>query len=327
MAVATEYQRALSAFTGLTAAAPNTAALASEIRSSADISIALDRIDVAGTTYSIWFKDVLPASPTDEVAVLDALVAAHTGEALSDPIQTVALESSAQTGLPVVQSLDIPPGAADLTTAYQIVAQPLVTANTDIQIVGSLVGPEGLCYIAGGAYECRNSAVIGSALHLSLVDRDDALGMFGLLGMTRTRLDLQNVTGTINVGDYVVGDTTGSRSQVLAIVDADTIEVTFESGWEGGFQKMWQDGENVTFEDSNGDATGASAEFVDWVEGGVIEVQKMVKDEWVEGYDERIIRPGGSKQVPQGFYLRIQCSNTSPTDKLRVKVNFFLATK
>jgi hypothetical protein len=66
---------------------------------------------------------------------------------------------------------------------------------------------------------------------------------------------------------------------------------------------------------------------VDWTEGGVIEVQMMVKDEWIEGYDERIIKPGGSKQIPAGFYLRIKCGNTSPTDKLRVKVNFFLATK
>ena len=138
---------------------------------------------------------------------------------------------------------------------------------------------------------------------------------------------MQNVVGTINVGDWVVGATTNAKSEVLAVIDATAIEITFESGWEGGFQKMWIDGENITFEDANGNPTGASAEFVDWQEGGVLEIQKMVKDEWIEDMDERVIKPGGSKPVPQGFYLRIQCGNTNPTDKLRVKVNFFLATK
>jgi hypothetical protein len=304
--------------------AADAAALHQEVLADPGILVALDRVDVSGDDLIVVFKADIDAGTE---AALDALVAAHTGESIAEPIQTVALHPDAVVGLPVVQSLDIPPGAADLTTSYQIVAQPNSTANTDIQISGYLVGPQGLCYIAGGAYQCRNSAVIGSALHLSLVDRDDALGMFALLGMTRTRIVMQNVVGTINVGDYVVGASSGARSQVLAVIDPTTIEITFESGWVGGFQRMWVDGEDVVFENANGNPTGASAEFVDWTEGGVIEVQMMVKDEWIEGYDERIIKPGGSKQIPAGFYLRIKCGNTSPTDKLRVKVNFFLATK
>lgn len=283
----------------------------------------VENVWTQGDTCHVDFTQDISAA---EVTRLGELAALHDGEPEVEA-DTVSLQADPTIGLPLVQSLDIPPDAADLTTSYQIVAQPEVTANTDILIHGELVGPEGLCYIAGGAYQCRNSAVIGSALHLSLVDRDDALGMFGMLGMTRTRLDLQNVSGTIEVGHWAVGSTSGARSQVLSVVDADTIEVTFESGWQGGFQVMWEDGENVTFEAADGTPTGATAEFVDWVEGGVIEVQKMVKDEWIEGFDERVIRPGGSKQVPQGFYLRIQCSNESPQDKLRVKVNFFLATK
>jgi hypothetical protein len=120
--------------------AADAAALHQEVLADPGILVALDRVDVSGDDLIVVFKADIDAGTE---AALDALVAAHTGESIAEPIQTVALHPDAVVGLPVVQSLDIPPGAADLTTSYQIVAQPNSTANTDIQISGYLVGPQG----------------------------------------------------------------------------------------------------------------------------------------------------------------------------------------
>lgn len=55
-----------------------------EIRTSPDITIALERIDtdVANDDCTVIFKDALPA---DDKTALDAIVAAHSGEPIADP--------------------------------------------------------------------------------------------------------------------------------------------------------------------------------------------------------------------------------------------------
>ena len=61
--------------------------LTQEIQSSA-IVIALGHIDTTETVADVWFKDVLSA---EDVAALDALVAAHSGEPLPEAVQAVSI--------------------------------------------------------------------------------------------------------------------------------------------------------------------------------------------------------------------------------------------
>lgn len=288
-----------------------------DIRATAGITIALDRIDTAGDVCDVWFRDVLPAG---QETVLDGLVAAHTGEPLpAEPRvdETGHLVSKlypdTSVGLPSIMVLDIPDAAVVRLKSFLVVVPALTTLIKDIFIGDDFVGVQGKCYLAGGEYRVRatngHGAAAGSALHLAIVDRDNVTGYFPYFGLTRTKLaGLTNIVGTINVGDTVTGGTSGTNAKVLS-VDVDSCDVTYHDG-------PFTDGEALTF------TGGATATLGDWDEGDVIEVVRNVKDEWIEDFDVREYHPGGSREIPAGMYLRIISYNAHTTDDLRVKVSF-----
>jgi hypothetical protein len=234
------------------------------------------------------------------------------------------LNNRTNAGLSAVSVLDLPTGAVELVKSWQITVPPQTTKIRDIIVGGDLVGPLGKCYLAGGEYRVRTDAVEGSALHMSIVDRDNVLGAFGPYGLVRTKLTgLTGITGTISVGDTVHGDTSGAKSKVLA-VGADFVEITFDSGVDAqGYPIAWQAAEPLTFKDASG-ATVATAVLGLWDEGDVFEVSKYVKDEWVEGKDERAVYPGGSTLIPAGLYFRVTVYNAASSGDMRVKFGFLI---
>ena len=153
----------------------------------------------------------------------------------------------------------------------------------------------------------------GSAFHFALVDRDDVAGLFGMYGLTRTHILLNTVVGTIAPGEIVTGITTGQTTRVLS-VNGTTLDVSYADG-------PFQDGESVTF------SGGATAVCFDWVEGDVIELGRSVKDEWLEGLEVGEFKPGDSRELVAGLYLRVIVYNASQVDSLRVKVTLELATE
>jgi hypothetical protein len=293
-----------------------------EIRDS-NVTIALDGISVAGDVLTITFKDVLPAEDQTE---LDDVVATHDGTPLDsiEPAidekgnQVVVLDGGkTQIGMQSVQVLDTPDISSDLIKSYQVTVPPQTTEILDIFVGDDLTGPIGKCYLAGGEYRCRTAAAEGSALHFSIVDRNDVLGYFVYYGMSRTKLSgLTFNNGTladVQVGDDAWGGTSGAHTVVLG-KGADYLEIQFH-------EATFQDGENLTFTRGGAPVAGVDATLGTWDEGDVIEVIQSVKDEWIEGLDVRDVHPGGSKEVPEGMYFRVRCYNADPSNVLRVKVS------
>lgn len=298
--------------------------LQDEILASSGIIVALDYIETVGNSITIYFKAEIDSTSEQH---LDAVVAAHTGEEPEPLIQVVRLAADPIAGMPIIQPLSVEPDASDLFKSWQLVVPPKTTVNLDIIVGGSLVGAQGICKLAAGGYKCRTKATQGSALHMGVVDRDDITGVLNMFGIPRTKLILNNVSGgTPQIGQYVVGQTTGAKSKVLA-VNGNTLDITFDSGWDMGFPLMWQDGEDVEFEEANGASTGVSATFVDWVEGGLYSLPRYLEDEWIEDFEEKWIEPGGSKTVPQGLYLRVTGYNNDSIDTLRIKCTLKVGAK
>lgn len=221
--------------------------------------------------------------------------------------EALALQKKGLSGLPVVSTAQIPIEASNFRKSWEVTSEPETTTNMDIHVADDLVGPQGNCFLSGGLYVCRTSATKGSAIHFAVVDRDDTLGYFIYYGLSRTKMELSNVSGSIEVGQTVTGGTSGQTAKVLKVVDADTIEITFANG-------SFTDTEAVSF------TGGATAICDDWVEGDVLELRRSVKDEWLEGYEEQEIRPGDSQQLIAGLYFRIILYNADNTNDLRVKV-------
>lgn len=223
-------------------------------------------------------------------------------------------------GLPAYVNLDFPEQASDLMKSWQVEAAGGQLAVLDIGIMNDLVGPSGICYMAGGEYRCRTAAAEGSALNFMVVDRDDTLGYFEPLGLSRSRLEgLTDMAGTFQPGEVIVGATSGCRAKVLG-VDGSTLYITFWRWDSNDRPATFEDGETIT-----GQTSGASATSGLFVEGDVLVLKPYVRDEWVEGFDVREVRPGGSKALPQGLYFRVMLYNAG-VDLLRVKVSLILAT-
>jgi hypothetical protein len=224
-----------------------------------------------------------------------------------------------QIGMQAVQVLNLPDLSADMVKSWQITAAAQTTEIMDIFIGDDLVGSTGKCYLAGGEYRCRTDVAQGSALNFKIVDRNNVLGLFGIYGLNVTKLSTLSafaggtLASDVNVGEYAHGDTSGAQTKILA-KGADYLDVQFH---EAGFT----DGESVTFKDAAGVATGVTCTLGTWDEGDVIEVQTSVKDEWVEGYDVRSVMPGGSKEVPEGMYFRVQFYNNHASEAARIKVS------
>lgn len=228
-------------------------------------------------------------------------------------------------GLPIHTKLDFPEVASDKMKSWQQTVSAQATDILDVWIGGSLVGPTGVCYLAGGEYRCRTDAAEGSELEFSVVDRDDVLGYFSTYGMSVGKLpNLTSISGTFQVGETVSGNTSSMETTVLA-VGADYLEARhFIKDPSTGLYGVFTDGETITGGTSSATAVLDTPAFDD---GDVLELSRYVEDEWIEGFDIREIRPGGSKQLPQGLYFRIQAYNNHATDDLRVKTSLILATE
>lgn len=226
-------------------------------------------------------------------------------------------------GLPAFVNLDFPEQASDMMKSWQLTTQPQSVEILDIGIMNDLVGSTGVCYLAGGEYRMRTAAAEGSALNFMVVDRDDVLGYFPYYGMSRSRLTgLTGITGTFQVGEIVIGGTSGCRAYVLG-VSGTTLYITFWRWDSNDRPSTFTAVETVTGQTSGAVAILAATPFT---EGDVLPLKAYVKDEWVEGYDVREVRPGGSKQLPKGLYFRVVLYNAHATEALRAKVSLILAT-
>lgn len=300
-----------------------------EIRES-DIVTALEGIQLDGDVLTVTFKDPLSTTDPEDVANLTEVVEAHEGEmldsiepALNDEGQLVTALSGGTTeiGMQAVQVLNLPDQSSDYIRSWQVSAAAGVTEILDIFIGEDLVGATGKCYLAGGEYRCRTHAVEGSALNFSMVDRNDVLGYFIYYGMSRTRLTgLTAFSGgtiaSVNVGEYIHGNTSGAKTRVLA-KGADYFDIQFH-------ETTFEDGEDLTIKSAAGTPTGVTCTLGSWDEGGAIVIQESLKDEWIEGLDTREILPGGSKEVPEGLYFRVKLYNAETDTEvpdLRVKVS------
>lgn len=226
-------------------------------------------------------------------------------------------------GLPATVSLDFPEQASDLMKSWQVEAAPQTVEIFDLGIMNDLVGPTGICYLAGGEYRTRTSAAEGSAINFLVVDRDNVLGYFPYFGLSRSKLEnLTSISGTFQVGEIIVGATSGCRAKVLA-VGADYLEITFWR-WDSNDRPFdFTASETITAQTS---AATAVLDVNPFTEGDVLPIKPYVKDEWIEGLEVREIRPGGSKSLPQGLYFRTVLYNSHTTDPLRVKTSLILAT-
>lgn len=290
------------------------------------IVIALDHIDIGlsgADNIDVVCKDALSGG---DQTLLNGIIAAHTGEVLaSGPavdadgnLYTKLKGGDTQIGMQAVQVLNLPDLSSDYVRSWQVTAPALTTEVMDIFIGDDLVGPTGKCYLAGGEYRCRTSAVEGSSLNFEIVDRNDVLGLFGLYGMSRTKLTglhtfSGGVIGDVQVGYHASGKTSGAVAKILA-VGADSFDVEFH-------ESTFQDGEVLDILDASEADTGIDCTCTTWDEGDVITVQRSLKDEWIEGFDVRDIHPGGSKEVPEGMYFRVKCYNADTTNPLRVKIS------
>lgn len=217
------------------------------------------------------------------------------------------------TGVQAQAIVAVPAWASPLKKSWRMILAPSSMSIVDIYVGDALVGPRGVCLLIAGGYKFRTPAIDGTALHFALVDRDDLSGAFVPFGLQRTRLTgLSNVTGTINVGDVVAGVTSERHARVLAVVDTATVDVTYHDG-------PFADGEALSF------TGGATATLGAWVEGDVYEINRFVRDEYVEGMEEdRTESTGGALPVPAGFYFRVIAYNPD-TDAHRVKVTLTVA--
>lgn len=291
-----------------------------------EIITTLEGIIVTADVLTVIFKDPLSTTAPDDVANLTSVVNAHEGEVLDSVEPAINAEGElvtalsgggTQIGMQAVQVLNTPDISTDLVKSWQLTIAANTTEILDIFIGDDLVGTTGKCYLAGGEYRCRTSATEGSALNFCMVDRNDVLGLFVLYGMSRTKLSgLTFNNGTIDdvqVGDYAVGGTSTATSLVLA-KGADFLEIQFH-------EAMFTDTENITFTRAGSPVANLDCDLGTWDEGDVIVIQESLKDEWIEGFDQRDIHPGGSKEVPEGLYFRVKCFNADLSEELRVKVS------
>ena len=279
--------------------------------------------ELVGNTYVIWCVDgtvvycttvwTLEPYPADldTGANAAALAAFQAGWMLTG---NRPIEVRTDIGLLATSNMNVTPDSSPLDKSWEMEVAPETMGILDIWIGDDLVGQQGLCFLEGGEYYCATSAAWGSAVHFCLVDRDDTYGAFIYYGLQRTRLSgLTGIVGTIEVGEYVTGGTSGKTSRVLA-VGSDWCEVTYHQG-------PMTDGESLTF------SGGATATLGTWDEGDFLELVRNVKDDRVIGYRQRRISPGGAKVLPSGLYFRVMCYNAHVSENLLIITVLSLARK
>ena len=163
------YTYQLSDFVGLTESAPDQLSLDDAVRKS-QITIAFDGTTFDAGGFHFDFKATLDA--TDE-GRLDAIIAAHTGEA------TVEAEH------------------VDPRNGYHVVAvSPYAYSEEDSKHVGQLFNPvRGATsfhdiqvttevFIQGAKEYLISNGIDGDIVEFSVVDKDDVLGLFATYGLT-----------------------------------------------------------------------------------------------------------------------------------------------
>jgi hypothetical protein len=234
-------------------------------------------------------------------------------------------------GFPVWTLLDYPEEAEDIRVTWLIDCPPETLFVRDIWIGGDLVGPENICFVAGGAYEVWTKADRGSVVQFLMVDRDNVSGVFGYLDLVTSKLDgLTGITGTFQVGEYVKGGTSNAKTKVLA-VGGSSLDVRFcVEDADDGTDSAFTNGETITGLTSGATATLGTPAFD---EGDVLPLRKpFLKDEWIyHPVDSPIIpvliQPGGSKPVPGGYYFRVVTYNANTTGDFTLKASLIMATK
>jgi len=123
-----------------------------EIRNS-DITVALDYINVSGDVCDIWFKDAIPTSIGE--GELDDIVAAHSGEALPDPVTAETSD-----GRPIIQVNSYGPGKIlyitgvdDDDTHFRIESTEVESKSLDANFNSDLMLAGGWLKWTGGGFE------------------------------------------------------------------------------------------------------------------------------------------------------------------------------
>jgi len=228
-------------------------------------------------------------------------------------------------GMRPVTQMNGPYEAANYRQSWELEVPADSIGILDVFVGDYLVGPKGVCWLEGGIYEFYTQAVKGSAVYFSIVDRDGILlipgtsiPIFDALSIPRTKITgLTNITGTIEVGHIVYGATSGAHARVIS-VHSDWCEVTFHAG-------PFDDGEALSFKD--GETEEATATLGEWVEGGFYTAQTSVRYEYVRGYAQDDITPGGAKKLPSGLYLRAKIFNADTDNPAEVCVRFKVLTE
>lgn len=293
-------------------------------------------VDVLSGSKEWLLRVTLPVGGEDHTEWVASYKSAQTAESLvDDAIATVVADFRAQpitsSGIPATTVLVYPELAEDLRQTWLITAPPETLVIKDIWIGGDLVGPENICFMAGGAYEIWTKADMGSVIQFLMVDRDNVSGAFPFYGLQVSKLpSLTSMTGTFVVGEYVKGGTSNAKTKVLA-VGGSSLDVRFWVQDDDGNDSAFTAGETIT-----GLTSGATAVLdgtTPFDEGDVLPLRKpFLKDEWIyhpEGSPifPVLIQPGGSKPVPGGYYFRVVQYNANTVGDFIMKASLIMATR
>jgi len=273
--------------------------------------VALLSYTKSGKAYRVWVEDggvVLEAVFTEGHA--------HGVEFARTYLPTIQPRTG-DSGHPVVTTDALPTTASNFQKSFTYTSPAGVTSIFDERINGDMAGPKGLTYLKDGEYRVRGSLDDGSSLEFAVVDRDDVLGVFALVGATVSKMEnLTAMGGGFAAGSTVRGKTSGETGVLLG-VGVDSLDVRADHG-------NFTASEVIEQLDGNGNPDGneATLSVTPVTEGSPYVVRTYVTDEWIETGDKRSVDPGGSVKLLQGLYLRTKFHNANTSGDGKVKVLF-----
>jgi hypothetical protein len=192
--------------------------LTQEIQSSA-ITIAIERIDTNDDICDIWFKDAL--SQTDE-AILNGLVAVHSGEPIPQPAQPVIVSNSITVANPTLTVNAMPPSGLKSNQISQNWCDKTTWWYSAVQVINE------------SATTNDGYRKIWNLSHQNIIDvyhgkltGEEALPNYRVLvsadGIQKTEQDPHYGTG----GDYKINYTTGTITFFEALADGISPIVTY----------------------------------------------------------------------------------------------------
>ena len=260
---------------------------------------------LAAAANARWGTNILPAQVFGAGVIPDIPPTDDTGRPL------VALAAVTSAGLPNITIQNMPDECETYRRSWLIECAPASITLRDFCISNDLVGPTGACYVVSSFFGCATEAKLGSELQIDLVDRDDVLGYFPYIGAARSKLaGLTDIMGTFVVGEEIRGAI--CRSRVLA-VGTDFLEISFDRWDTNGKLANFTDGESITGHTSGATATLGTPGFT---EGGLLFLQRFIRDEALYGFKSHEEKPGGAKKIPPGLYFRCAIYNAHPTEPL-----------